>query len=101
MTYACGAHLVGSLAVPTAADAFGQTAATLGRHLRRASDGETRSKRSPRDTMGSSCRPVEAGRLRVIATTGPEREPVLRAVRRSGRQATGGGAGFLANSCAA
>ncbi|MGH2513304.1 MAG: hypothetical protein ACRDGQ_11515 [Candidatus Limnocylindrales bacterium] len=41
MTHARGAHLVGSLAAPTAADAFGQTAAVLGRHLRRASDGET------------------------------------------------------------
>jgi hypothetical protein len=41
MTYARGAHLVGSLAAPTAADAFRQTAGTLGRHLKRASDGET------------------------------------------------------------
>ena len=41
MTNAIGAHLVGSLAAPTAADAFQQTAATLGRHLTRATDGET------------------------------------------------------------
>jgi len=41
MTHARGAHLVGSLAAPTAADAFSQTAATLGRHLKRVSDGET------------------------------------------------------------
>jgi hypothetical protein len=46
-------------------------------------------------------RPVEAGRSGVIATAGPERGPGLRAVRRSGRQATGGGAAFLANSGAA
>jgi hypothetical protein len=41
MTYASGAHLVGSLAAPTATDAFRQSAETLGRHLRRVSDGET------------------------------------------------------------
>ncbi len=41
MTYARGAHLVGSLAATDATDAFSQTATTLGRHLRRTSDGET------------------------------------------------------------
>jgi hypothetical protein len=41
MTHARGAHLVGSLAAPTASDAFNQTATVLGRHLKRASDGET------------------------------------------------------------
>jgi hypothetical protein len=41
MTYARGAHLVGSLAAADATDAFSQTATTLNHHLRRASDGET------------------------------------------------------------
>ena len=41
MTYARGAHLVGSLAAANAGDAFTQTGTTLRRHLRRASDGET------------------------------------------------------------
>jgi hypothetical protein len=41
MTQARGAHLVGSLAAPTATDAFTQTATALGHHLKRASDGET------------------------------------------------------------
>jgi hypothetical protein len=41
MTYAHGAHLVGSLAAPTSSDALTQTATTLRRHLKRASDGET------------------------------------------------------------
>ncbi|HLY15214.1 MAG TPA: hypothetical protein VKR24_12765 [Candidatus Limnocylindrales bacterium] len=41
MTYARGAHLVGSLAAANATEAFSQTASTLGHHLRRASDGET------------------------------------------------------------
>jgi hypothetical protein len=41
MTYARGAHLVGSLAAANAGEAFSQTGTTLHRHLRRASDGET------------------------------------------------------------
>jgi hypothetical protein len=44
MTNARGAHLVGSLAAPTSTEAFRQTATILGRHLRRASDGETGSR---------------------------------------------------------
>jgi hypothetical protein len=41
MTYARGAHLVGSLAASDATHAFSQTAASLDHHLRRVSDGET------------------------------------------------------------
>jgi methionine synthase II (cobalamin-independent) len=40
-TLARGAHLVGGLAAPTAADAMTATADVLGRHLRRLTDGET------------------------------------------------------------
>lgn len=41
MTLARGAHLVGGLAAPTAADAMTTTAGILGRHLTRLTDGET------------------------------------------------------------
>jgi methionine synthase II (cobalamin-independent) len=41
MSHARGAHLVGGLAAPTATEAMTVTAATLGRHLSRLTDGET------------------------------------------------------------
>ncbi len=41
MTHARGAHLVGSLAAPSAGDAFRETSSILGHHLRRLTDGET------------------------------------------------------------
>ena len=41
LTLARGAHLVGGLAAPTAADAMTTTARILGRHLTRLTDGET------------------------------------------------------------
>ena len=44
MTFARGAHLVGSLAAPSATEAMTVTSGILGRHLARLSDGETGSR---------------------------------------------------------